>query len=39
MSGGFKKISDTIKQNNIRVIWVPEEEERERETEGIFQKS
>ena len=36
--GMLWEISDTIKWNYIRIIGVPEEEERERGIEGIFEK-
>ena len=34
--GRIRGISDKIKQNNIRIIGIPEEEERERGLEGIL---
>ena len=36
--GRIQEISDTIKRNNIRIIGIPEEEERERGAEGILEK-
>ena len=36
--GRIRDRSDTIKQNNIRVIGIPEEEERERRAEGILEQ-
>ena len=36
--GKIREISDTIKQNNIRIIGIPEEEERERGAEGILEQ-
>jgi len=34
--GRIREISDTIKQNNIRITGIPEEEERERGAKGIL---
>ena len=36
--GRIQEISDTIRWNNIRIIGIPEEEERERGTEGILER-
>ena len=34
--GKIREISDTIKQNNIRIIGIPEEEERQREEQKAY---
>ena len=34
--GRIQEISDTIKQNNSRIIGIPEEEEREREGQKVY---
>ena len=34
----FRELWDNIKRTNIRIIGVPEGEEREKETEKIFQE-
>ena len=34
----IREISDTIRRNNIRIIGIPEEEERERGGEGILER-
>ena len=36
--GRIREISDTIRGNNIRIIGIPEEEERERGAEGILER-
>ena len=36
--GRIWEISDTIRWNNIRIIGIPEEEERERRAEGILEQ-
>ena len=36
--GRIQEMSDTIKQNNIGIIGIPEEEERERGTGGILEQ-
>ena len=36
--GRIQEISDTIRQNNIRIIGIPEEEERETWAEGILEQ-
>ncbi|RBM18135.1 hypothetical protein DEH69_13430, partial [Streptomyces sp. PT12] len=36
--GRIREINDTIRRNNIRIIGIPEEEERERGAEGIMQQ-
>ena len=36
--GRIREISDTIRRNNIRIIGIPEEEERERGAEGIMEQ-
>ena len=36
--GRIWEISDTIRWNNIRIIGIPEEEERERGAEGILER-
>ena len=32
------EISDSITYNNIQIIGIPEEEQREKETENLFEK-
>jgi len=34
----LRKLSDSIKLNNIRIIGVPEDEEREKGAEGLFEQ-
>ena len=34
--GRIREISDTIKGNNIRIIGIPEEEERKREGQKVY---
>ena len=34
----IREISDSLKRNNIRIIGVPEEEEREKGVEGLCEK-
>ena len=36
--GKIREISDTKRRNNIRIIGIPEEEERERGEEGILER-
>ena len=36
--GRIREISDIIRQNNIRIIGIPEEEERESAAEGISER-
>ena len=36
--GRIRELSNTIRQNNIRIICIPEEEERERGVEGILEQ-
>ena len=36
--GRIRELSDTIKQNNIRIIEIPEKGERERGAEGILEQ-
>ena len=36
--GRIRDLSDSMKQNNIRIIGVPEEEEREKGAEGLFEQ-
>jgi len=36
--GRIREISDTIRRNNIRIIGIPEEEERERGAEGVLEQ-
>ena len=36
--GRIREINDTIRRNNIRIIGIPEEEERERGAEGILEQ-
>ena len=35
---GLRELWDNVKRTNIHIIGVPEEQERERETEKIFQE-
>ena len=35
--GRIRELSDAIKQNNIRIIRIPEEEEREKGAEGVLE--
>ena len=37
--GRIREISDTVRRNNIRIIGIPEEEERERGAEGILERN
>ena len=37
--GRIRELSDAIKRNNIHIIGIPEEEEREKGTEGVLEKS
>ena len=34
----IREISDSLKRNNIRIIGVPEDEEREKGVEGLYEK-
>ena len=34
----FRSLSDAMKYNNIRIIGIPEEEEREKGAEGVLQQ-
>ena len=36
--GRIREISDTIRQNNIRIIGIPKEKEKEREAGGILEQ-
>ena len=36
--GRIRELSDAIKQNNIRIIGIPEEEEREKGAEGVLEQ-
>ena len=36
--GGLRELTDSIKQNNIHIIGVPEEEEQEKGAEGLFEQ-
>ena len=36
--GRIRELSDPIKRNNIRIIGIPEEEEREKGAEGILEQ-
>ena len=35
----IRDFSDNIKHTNIRIIWVPEEEEKKKGSEKIFEKT
>ena len=34
----LRELWDNVKRTNIHIIWVPEGEKREKETEKVFQK-
>ena len=36
--GRIRELSDAIKQNNIRIIGIPEDEEREKGAEGVLEQ-
>ena len=36
--GRIRELSDAMKQNNIRIIGIPEEEEREKGAEGVLEQ-
>ena len=36
--GRIRELSDSIKQNNIRIIGIPEEEKREKGAEGVLEQ-
>ena len=36
--GRIRELSDRIKRNNIRIIGIPEEEEREKGAEGVLEE-
>ena len=36
--GSIRELSDAMKWNNTRIIWIPEEEEREKGAEGVLEQ-
>ena len=38
MRGRIRELSDAIKRNNIHIIGIPEEEEREKGAEGVLEQ-
>ena len=36
--GRIRELSDAIKQNNVRIIGIPEEEEREKGADGVLEQ-